>query len=317
MPVRVLDLRHGPWRTAREGNPLASTVLSKAFSKRHLVQKMRELSFRLFRALTPHLKSIVIEDVAGNAVVAIARDNFITFECVKYGEYVSSPVHQALAFNQRLGQPLRGTTFLDVGANIGTETVSALRSGAFSAAIAIEPVRDNLENLHMALCANGLSERVQVIAAAVSSRPGVMRMQRSATNAGDHRIVEGEAGGGAHFIDVPVTTIDEAVARCGLQPSAVGLIFIDVQGHEPEALEGASALLREGIPLVIEYTPADMSRQGQAEKLLRVLRDHYDAFVVLEKGAVGGPSGIEELLGLRDSPLEHLDLFVYRRAAAG
>ena len=77
---------------------MSFSVTGKAFSKRHLVQKMRELSFRVFRALTPHLKSIVIEDAAGHAVVAIAKDNFITFECVKFGEYVTSPIHQAIAF---------------------------------------------------------------------------------------------------------------------------------------------------------------------------------------------------------------------------
>ena len=164
----------------------------------------------------------------------------------------------------------------------------------------------------MSLCANGLASVVQVIPAAVSSQPGVMRMRKSSTNAGDHRIVDG-AGTGGEFIDVEVTTIDEVVERCDLQRSPVGMIFIDVQGHEPEALEGAKSLLRTGIPLVMEYTPTDMRRDARAEKLLRVLREQYNAYVVLEQDRCLGPFGIEELANLKESPQEHLDVFIYRR----
>jgi FkbM family methyltransferase len=294
-----------------EGRRMDLSTIGKAFSRRHLVQKMREASFRAFRALTPHLKSVVIEDAAGHYVVAIAKDNFITFECVKFGEYVTSPIQQAIAFYRSLGRP-EGGTFLDVGANIGTETVAALKSGAFSRGIAIEPIAENLQNLRMALCANGLSSVVQVIPAAVSSRSGVMRMRKSATNAGDHRIADG-VGTGSELLEVEVTTIDQVVERCDLRQSPVGMIFIDVQGHEPDALEGAKNLLRTGIPLVMEYTPADMNRDDRAERLLRILREQYNAYVVLEQGGCQGPYGIEELTSLKQSAREHLDVFIYRR----
>jgi FkbM family methyltransferase len=289
-----------------------TAIFFKAFSKRHLKQKLRELSFRLFRAVTPNLKSIVLEDDAGHAIVAVAHDNFITFECVKYGRYVSSPVLQAIDLYKSLGLPLGGT-FLDVGANVGTETVTALKSGAFSRGIAIEPVVDNLRNLRMALCANELSSAVQVVPCAVSNQPGVLRMRMSPTNAGDHRIVDGESAGGA-FMDVEVKTIDEVVARIDSRSERdVCMIFIDVQGHEPEALEGASRLLRSGIPLVMEYSPNDMARDGKTEKLLHVLRGHYDSYVVLGESASLQSCDIEGLVELRDSPHEHLDLFIYRR----
>lgn len=291
------------------------SMIGKAFSRRHLTQKVREASFRLFRALTPALRSIVIEDAAGHSIVAIARDNFITFECVKFGAYVSSPIHQAIAFYRELGLP-SGQTFLDVGANIGTETVAALKSGLFARGIAIEPVSENLQNLQMAMCANQLTGVVQVIAAAVSSGPGVMRMRKSSTNAGDHRIVDREGEGG-DFIDVVVSTIDEVVQRCDLQQSPVGMMLIDVQGHEPEALEGAQGLLSTGIPVVMEYTPADMARDGRGERLLGVLRQHYNAYVVFEQTGWRGPFGIEELADLKNSPQEHLDVCIYRRSEAG
>lgn len=125
------------------GSSLNFKSASKLFSRRHVAQKVRELSFRAFRRLVPNLRSLVFEDQAGNTVVANARDNFITFECVKYGGYKTSPIHQAILFYQKLGFP-SGRTFLDVGANIGTETVSAIRSGVFDRAIAIEPDAANL-----------------------------------------------------------------------------------------------------------------------------------------------------------------------------
>ena len=51
------------------------------------------------------------------------------------------------------------SVFVDVGANIGTQTVHALRAGPFSRAVAFEPEKRNAKLLNMNLAANDMTAR--------------------------------------------------------------------------------------------------------------------------------------------------------------
>ena len=67
---------------------------------------------------------------------------------------------------------LKDTEFLDVGANIGTTTVSALLHGPFASAICFEPERQNLVDLRLNLLLNGLEDRATAIGVALSDQSG-------------------------------------------------------------------------------------------------------------------------------------------------
>jgi FkbM family methyltransferase len=75
-------------------------------------------------------------------------------------------IDEAVRILKEAGRLKDDTVFVDVGANIGTQTVHALRAGPFTRAVAFEPEQRNAKLLNMNLAANGMAARVTVFAKA-------------------------------------------------------------------------------------------------------------------------------------------------------
>src|SRR5581483_12346161 len=143
------------------------------------------------------------------------------------------------------------TILVDVGANIGTVCIPALLRGYFQGALAVEPEAKNFRLLTRNVSANHLAGRVMLFQRAISNAPGVLTMTISADNFGDHRIAS--AGHGA--ISVVATTMDAMLSEAQLSPESVGLVWVDVQGHEFQVLQGSETLIQAGVPFVVEFSP--------------------------------------------------------------
>lgn len=157
---------------------------------------------------------------------------------------------KALTLLERSGL-LHGSTFIDVGANIGTTTIPALRH--FAEAVAIEPAPENIDLLRANLALNRLDDRVRVIEAAASNRAGTVILRTTPTKTGSHTVIEQlPAHKSVSHITVAATTLDE-LAGDAFDPDEVGLLWLDVQRHEGEVLDGARALVASGVPVVAEF----------------------------------------------------------------
>ena len=136
----------------------------------------------------------------------------------------------------------RDSTVVDVGANIGLSTILLAR--AAQRVIAFEPSPANLGYLRRNLEANRVAN-VEVVAAAVSDRPGSLRFHVAQFGAGSHVVAERHVQGSAiPTIEVPAVALDDVLA------SPVSFIKIDAEGHEPDMLAGARAVLARDQPMV-------------------------------------------------------------------
>jgi hypothetical protein len=107
----------------------------------------------------------------------------------------------------------------------------------------------------------------------------------SDTNTGDNRIrVPGTQAGspGAYGeehrseIRVPVDTLDHALVAAGVAARNVGVIWMDIQGHEAACLEGAGETLAAGMPVVTEFWPYGLARAGTTrEAFVQLLARHF------------------------------------------
>jgi FkbM family methyltransferase len=184
---------------------------------------------------------------------------------------------------------------LDVGANVGSVCVPLVRRGTFSHAVAFEPEPQNYAHLVRSLALNGIDARtIRPLPAALSSTNGAASLELAFTNFGDHRIrVEPPATSHPDcreaeraVISVPVRRLDDVVAELGIAPAAVKLIWIDVQGHEAQVIQGASALVAAGTPVVTEFWPYGLARAGEDGRHFGdLLRARFAAFYDL-----GAPS---------------------------
>ena len=175
--------------------------------------------------------------------VVSTADKVIGREVFLHGEFDFAKLQTALAILAREGHPAP-THLIDVGANIGTITIPALKRGLIQTATAIEPHPHNLRLLRANIALNGLEDRVTVLAQAVGDRSGVtLHLHESATNSGNHSI-------GAEGIPVSSSKLDDLDL-----PSAPSLLWMDIEGYEGHALHGATRMLAAGIALVCEFNP--------------------------------------------------------------
>jgi FkbM family methyltransferase len=182
--------------------------------------------------------------------------------------------------------------FIDVGANIGTTTLPALRY--FEHAIAVEAEPRNAALLRANAALNGLAHRVTIREAACSSRSGQVELRLSAKHGG-HAVDKPKPGD--ETLVVSAVTLDELVADEGLSAGDIGLVWMDVGGHEEEVLRGAVNLLQAKVPLVAEI------RARTAPGVERLLAGRYTRLV--------------DLRGEVELPLAQLSDYLRRLARRG
>jgi FkbM family methyltransferase len=200
-----------------------------------------------------------------------SRDHVIGRLLCLNGEYGMEAIERAAEILGR--EPRRGPVLLDVGANIGTACLAPPLRALYPRAVAIEPEPGNFRLLAANIRQNGVD--VQAVQCAVGERDGTANMRLSRDNYGDHRVEEGSG-------TIRVRRIDEILESLKLDPSEVGLVWMDIQGYEFKALRGAERLLESGPPLVTEFWPHGLRAAGSdPEELLSLLRRHYGQFRIL------------------------------------
>lgn len=191
------------------------------------------------------------------------------------------------------GESVKDRIFLDVGANIGTSAVAALVRFGASRVVAVEPEENNLRLLRANLALNGLHDRADIHEVALSNRSEVGRLGLSPDNPGDHRVSADTSRVGVEislrqFGDLPLEIDD------------VGLVWMDVQGHEGHVFDGAGLSL-DGVPVVTEFWWDVMNQNGGLPMFADALRRRRGIIDIRSAMATGtasitGPNEVDALL---------------------
>jgi len=184
------------------------------------------------------------------------------------GQFAERDIDALRDLLRQAGAEVRPSIFLDVGANIGTHSLHALKSG-FEKALCVEPDPDNFKLLRINQILNDVDARCVNILAAASNAAGSAILEISPTNFGDHRVRLGRDGTpNLHdeqewtMRTVSLRRLDDMIAEVGVALAHIGLAWIDTQGHEGHVLAGAQGLLASSIPIVAEFWPYGLSRCG-------------------------------------------------------
>jgi FkbM family methyltransferase len=227
-------------------------------------------------------------------------------------------LRRALAALEHAGVGVRRATFLDVGAHIGTTAVTAVRTFGFESAVAVEPEPSNYRLLRANLAINGLESIVQTFNVAVSNRLGTARLGLRETMGAKHRLLKADETKPS-MMRVPLTTLDALVDDAGLDPATVGLLWLDIEGHELEALQAGRRLLERSVPIVMEFIPRGLQEDDRLAMLGEVLSEHYTHVLDLRPRPRATPD-IRELGELPDLARHYrrgfTDLLVFRQPAA-
>jgi FkbM family methyltransferase len=151
--------------------------------------------------------------------------------------------------------------FLDIGANIGIYTVQVASAKRIAGQChAFEPMPGNIARLRDNIGLNRLADTVTVHPFGLSDEPATLKLafvDQRGEDTGNAEIVT-EANGRETF-DIQVRRLDEV----SLPDRPIGVIKIDVEGHEEPAYRGGADRLARDRPFIIaEYNRMDLESRG-------------------------------------------------------
>jgi len=169
---------------------------------------------------------------------------------------------------------------LDIEANTGFYTLLACTANPRARVIAFEPVPRVYEKLLEHISLNHFEDRCEVYQTAVSNFVGTAKMHIPPEDLPTSASLnpKGFRGFDGILQQVPVTTIDAVVGE-----RTVDLVKIDVEGFEPQVLEGMQMTLQRcRSALFIECLPDGPYQQ--VEEMLKV--QGYQIYALTRKGPV-------------------------------
>jgi FkbM family methyltransferase len=271
----------------------------------------------------PHLQYLICK-AAGSLFAVSPKDDTIGFSLIQGKAFEREVFDRAL---QRLEHhepsiAFKGRAFVDVGANVGFMTVYAHQSGHFNRALCAEPDPVNFRLLKATIAMNDLEEFARLLPTAIGHRNGEVPLELADQNLGDHRVrVNADSSDGAFqearrtTIRVPVTTLDALLSKESLQPTDVGLVWIDTQGYDGFVLAGGTDLLHGAVPVVCEFWPYGMKRaEGWPVFRDTVLRTFSGYYNLSESNAIFHPmDAITALFDQLGTGVGHTDLLLLPR----
>ncbi len=162
------------------------------------------------------------------------------------GGLLQEPVYKF--FCKYLSQ-FRAKKLLDIGANIGLFALTAAKAGVNT--LAIEMMSGNVDSLKMSVRRNDLIN-LEVIEAAVSDTDGVLKF-------------DGTSAWGA--VSTNGKSVTRSLALDSLDLNDIGLVKIDIEGSELEALKGAHRFLTTVKPdIIIECNAWTSGSRGYSQR---------------------------------------------------
>lgn len=168
-----------------------------------------------------------------------------------------------------------GRVVVEIGANIGTQTVYFLTTGHFDSAVCLEPDPVNVRMLETNLHLNRLDQKVTLLPVGAGDRQGVLHLLRDAGNSGGSTLrSERVADNITTDILVPVITMDSLVENGTIDPDCVGLLWIDAEGFEDEIFAGCRILIERKVPMAFEFSTVFYNEQ-KIDRIVDLIFAHY------------------------------------------
>lgn len=233
-------------------------------------------------------------DLGGYQLLVPTRDPDFGSNIFHFKQY-EEPVRQVVRDHLR-----EGHVCIDVGANIGVMTMlAASLVGPSGRVIAVEPNPGNVQLLYRSLLLNGFTN-VEVLPLAASNVQNVFSLTgRSNT----HLIGARGATGGGHMVQS--VRLDDMYG----QLPRLDFVKLDIEGHEPPALDGMWGLITRHRPVVLtEFNPRCLGIQQQdGEAYLQRLLSVYPRVRVIshfgDDHVLDSASAVLALWSRRDAEL--------------
>ena len=205
---------------------------------------------------------------------------------------------------------------IDVGANIGTICVPAIKRNLFNKAIVFEPEPLNYSLLLSNIIINGCYNKISSHNIALGSKNREkLNLQLDDHNKGNHRIIINSKIKLKKNIVINSHKLDSFIKNIN---SLSTLLWIDVQGYETQVLLGAKKLLNKKVPVCVEFSPTFLEKKKYDIFKKMFIKNGYNYFynlnLPLKKIALNNESINNLYKTLKKNKFAEADLlFIYEK----
>ena len=164
---------------------------------------------------------------------------------------------------------------IDVGANIGTFCIPAVKDKIIKKCIAIEPVYKINKILNTNILLNDLNQEIQVFDNIISNKKSQkLSLLTNKNNYGDNKF----------FISKKLNKKSNSIqldSFINFFDTKKLIIKIDVQGFEDRVLIGAKKFIKSKVPLLIEFNQ-NFIRSNYFNKIVLLLKKNYKYVCILD-----------------------------------
>lgn len=269
------------------------------FSNRSMSQVFKKIEIAIRSLRKKLLQSVFTSswgrkqhwDGLGNDVVMVTRqleDHKVTFNPHEFiGKYLYTKggwerdsfdnVIRLLGENSLLGEK---KVALELGANIGTQTIYLHLSQKFGKVVAVEADPNNGKLLRHNLEQNGLLEASVLGDCAISESDGFVDLYLSEGNQGEHSLIKSDKR--SEMVRVEGKTLKRILDDGGVAPADVGFCWVDLEGFEFEALRQIIETLGSKVPVFTEFSPKFYGPE-KAKLFSEYIKDNYKECYVFGK----------------------------------
>lgn len=159
--------------------------------------------------------------------------------------------------NENVSRP---SHIIDIGANIGTIIIPAISRNLFKSGTAIEAHPNNVRLLRANIALNDLDDAITVQSIAIGNESDkTVYLHEVDGDSSTHSISD-------HGISVQSSRLDD------LEFPKDSFLWMDIEGFEGHALEGAKSMLSSRVPLVSEFHPEFLARAGGLKSFKQILQ---------------------------------------------
>ncbi|USG62850.1 FkbM family methyltransferase [Sneathiella marina] len=258
------------------------------------------------KSLPERLSAVTIRE-EDHLIICDPRD-LVGRSVVLHGNWGRTETEKVVAFLEDKEMLSGNGVAMDLGANIGTQTLYLYLTGKFKKVIAVEAAPKNFDFLHANVRVNGWTESIEPHHAAIYTEDGVINLNLKEEDvSGGHSLLE--LPGNSNSVEVPAITIKSLINTYSIEPEQVEFVWMDIEGFDFEILQEIQKTIGSKLPVFFEFSPHFMGEQKTRE-FVEFVQSHYTHIYEFQNLAED-PVRLNEIDAFANT--DQKDLLVYSR----
>ncbi len=261
---RWLNAKFWSKRMRKARNAVATRLFDSRTGRRLLIEN-----------IGPRVLSMTVD--AGDHLMTFSPSDYIGRKVFRKGHFERDHVDRLIRVLADKGLMREESCLLEIGGNIGTQTVYFALSGAYTRIVSVEPDPRNFPLLQTNIHQNKLDELVTLVNCAAGEKVGQIDFFMNTNNHGKSSVFQKSASD--RRTTVPVKPVTQILAELSVDPADIGLVWMDIEGYEPVACRSMVPLLSRRVPLYMEFTPLFYGPE-QTRQFVEMLAGFYENCLV-------------------------------------